>query len=78
MLNLDALTVTGKSVGENIAAAQSTLPDVIRSKNSPVSEEGGVYVLKGNFVESAVTRATGMAREFWKFSRFWDPLWAWV
>ncbi len=68
LLNLDALTVTGKSVGENIATAQSTLPDVIRSKDSPVSEEGGVYVLKGNFAESAVTRATGMAREFWKFN----------
>jgi dihydroxy-acid dehydratase len=33
-----------------------------------VNAEGGVYVLKGNFAESAVTRATGMQREFWKFS----------
>ena len=60
LLHLDALTVTGKTVGENIKSAESRNADVIRPKSSAVNEEGGVYVLKGNFAESAVTRATGM------------------
>jgi dihydroxy-acid dehydratase len=67
-LHLDALTVTGKTVGENIESAGTRNPEVIRRPDSPVNAEGGVYVLRGNFAESAVTRATGMQREFWKFS----------
>ena len=47
-LDLDCLTVTGKTVGENIEGAKVYLPDVIHSLNDPVYAEGATAVLKGN------------------------------
>ena len=47
-LNLDCLTVNGKTVGENIAGAEVFSDDVIRPLDNPVYAEGSVAVLKGN------------------------------
>jgi dihydroxy-acid dehydratase len=47
-LNLSCITVTGKTVGENIEGAKVHLPDVIHSLNDPVYAEGATAVLKGN------------------------------
>ena len=47
-LNLDARTVTGKTLGENIAGAEVYNADVIRSLDNPVSSEVGTAVLTGN------------------------------
>ena len=47
-LDLRCLTVTGKSVGENIEGAKVHLADVIHSLNDPVYAEGATAVLKGN------------------------------
>jgi dihydroxy-acid dehydratase len=47
-LDLSCLTVTGRSVGENIEGARVHLPEVIRSLNDPVYPEGATAVLKGN------------------------------
>jgi dihydroxy-acid dehydratase len=47
-LDLSCITVTGKSVGDNIAGAEVYLPDVIRSLNNPVSSAEATAVLKGN------------------------------
>ena len=47
-LDLSCLTVTGKTVGENIAGAKVHLPDVIHSLNDPIYAEGATAVLKGN------------------------------
>ncbi len=47
-LDLTCLTVTGKSVAENIEGAKVHLPDVIHSLNDPVYAEGATAVLKGN------------------------------
>ena len=47
-LDLSCLTVTGKSVGDNIAGAEVYLPDVIRSLNNPVSSAEATAVLTGN------------------------------
>jgi dihydroxy-acid dehydratase len=66
-LNLDVMTVTGKTLGENLETAEIHNPEVIRPLDKPVDKQGGIYVLKGNFAESAVTRATGMKRDFWEF-----------
>src|SRR5689334_23463259 len=41
-------TVTGKTVGDNIAGAKVYQPDIIRSLNDPVYAEGATAVLKGN------------------------------
>ena len=48
LLNLDCLTVTGKTVGENIANCINRDPEVIRPIDNPYSETGGIAVLKGN------------------------------
>jgi dihydroxy-acid dehydratase len=47
-LHLDAMTVTGKTLGENIAAAEVHNDDVIRSVRNPIYAEGALAVLKGN------------------------------
>ena len=47
-LHLDALTVTGATVGENIAGAEVYNEDVIRSIDNPIYAEGALAVLKGN------------------------------
>ncbi len=48
VLDLDARTVTGKSLGENIQGAEVYKPDVIKSLNDPVSRDGATAVLTGN------------------------------
>ncbi len=47
-LDLSCLTVTGKSVGENIAGAEIFLPEVIHTLADPIYGEGATAVLKGN------------------------------
>jgi dihydroxy-acid dehydratase len=47
-LHLDALTVTGKTLGENIANAEVYNDDVIRPLSNPIYAEGALAVLKGN------------------------------
>jgi len=47
-IELDALTVTGKTVGENIATAKVLDHEVIRKYETPYSETGGLAVLWGN------------------------------
>jgi dihydroxy-acid dehydratase len=47
-LDLSCLTVTGKSLGDNIDGAKVHLPDVIHGLNDPVYGEGATAVLKGN------------------------------
>ena len=47
-LHTDCLTVTGKTVGENIAGAKIKNEEIIHTIERPVSKEGGIAVLKGN------------------------------
>ena len=48
LLELDCITVTGKTVGENIADCVNLDPEVIRTIDNPYSETGGIAVLRGN------------------------------
>ena len=48
LLNLDCITVTGKTVGENIEGCMNFNHDVIRPVENPYSETGGIAVLRGN------------------------------
>ena len=48
LLNLDCITVTGKTVGENIEGCINLNHDVIRPVDNPYSETGGIAVLRGN------------------------------
>src|SRR5260221_12052851 len=47
-LHLDAMTVTGKTLGENIAGAEVYHDDVIRTVKDPIYAERALAVLKGN------------------------------
>lgn len=47
-LHLDALTVTGRSLGDNIAGAQVYNDDVIRTQETALYKEGALAVLRGN------------------------------
>ncbi len=51
VLHLDALTVTGRSLGENTEDAPRYNADVIAEMKEPVQEEAGIAVLKGNLCE---------------------------
>jgi len=48
MLDLTAMTVTGRTLGDNIASAKVNLDDVIRPLSNPISSEPGLAVLRGN------------------------------
>jgi len=48
LLHLDALTVTGKTMGENIKGIENFNRDVIRSKDKALVASGGIAVLRGN------------------------------
>jgi len=61
-LHLNAVTVTGQTVKENIANAVVLNADVIRPRDNPVHPEGGIAVLKGNLApEGAVVKATAIS-----------------
>ena len=48
MLHMDALTVTGRTLGENVAGAVCHNPKVIGTPDNPVQSEAGLAVLRGN------------------------------
>ena len=47
-MHLDALTVNGRSLGENLEDVEVYNPDVIRSLDNPVKQAGGTAVLRGS------------------------------
>jgi dihydroxy-acid dehydratase len=58
-LNLGCLTVTGETLGENVANAEIYNADVIRSLDQPVLESGGLAILYGNLAPNgAVIKAS--------------------
>ena len=62
LLNLDCMTVTGKTVGENIANCPVLDHSVIRSVDDPFSETGGIAVLRGNLApDGAVVKRSAVA-----------------
>lgn len=64
LLNLDCITVTGKTVGENIANVVNKDPEVIRPIDNPYSQTGGIAVLKGNLApDSGVVKRSAVAPE---------------
>jgi len=48
VIHLDSLTVTGKTVGDNVKGVKVKNRDVIRSVEDPYSKEGGIAILRGN------------------------------
>jgi len=64
LLDLDCLTVTGKTVKENIAGCINRNPEVIRPIENPYSETGGIAVLRGNLApEGSVVKRSAVLPE---------------
>ena len=64
LLHTDCITVTGKTVGENIAMCENKNPEVIRPVENPYSKTGGIAVLRGNLApDSCVVKRSAVAEE---------------
>ncbi len=67
LLDTSCMTVTGKTVGENIANAKNLNTSVIRPIESPFSETGGIAVLRGNLApDGSVVKRSAVASEMLK------------
>ncbi len=67
LLNLDCMTVTGKTVGENIKGCVNLNPEVIRPAENPYSKTGGIAILRGNLApDSCVVKRSAVAPEMLK------------
>ena len=67
LLNLNCMTVTGRTVGENIKDCVNKNPEVIRPVENPYSQTGGIAILKGNLApDSAVVKRSAVAPEMLK------------
>ena len=68
-LRLDCLTVSGRTIGENIAGAKVFNDDVIRSTKNPIYAEGSLAVLRGNLApDGCVIKPAAMDQRFLKHS----------
>ncbi len=64
LINLDCMTVTGKTVGENIANCINKDTETIRPIDNPYSETGGIAVLRGNLApDYCVVKRSAVAPE---------------
>ena len=62
----DALTINGKTMGDNVKRAKVTNADVIRPYAKPMVKTAGFKVLKGNLFDSAIMKASVISDEFRK------------
>jgi dihydroxy-acid dehydratase len=67
LLNLECLTVSGRTLGENLNGARIYHEDVIRRRDNPIKGSGGIVVLKGNLAPNgAVIKASAASPELLK------------
>ena len=67
LLYTDLITVTGKTVGENIAGHEILNKEVIRPLDNPYSQTGGLAILKGNIApDSGVVKRSAVVPEMMK------------
>ena len=67
LLHLEALTISGKTIGEAIEGAEVFGEDIIVSREKPLAVEGGIAVLKGNLApDGCVIKHTAMEPRFLK------------
>jgi dihydroxy-acid dehydratase len=60
----DALTVNGKTMGENCKSATVPDSDVIRTYDKPLVKDAGFIVLRGNLFDSAIMKTSVISKEF--------------
>jgi len=59
-----AMTVNGRSIGENCEGVTTDLPDVIKTYDQPMKEKAGFINLKGNLFDSAIMKTSVISDEF--------------
>jgi dihydroxy-acid dehydratase len=60
----DAITVNGKTMGENVAKATASDPDVVRTFEKPLVKDAGFKVLSGTLFDSAIMKMSVISKEF--------------
>jgi len=69
LLNGDAMTVSGKTVSENVSTAETINREIIKTMAEPWSKEGGLAVLKGNLApNTAITKPAAIVPEMQTFT----------
>jgi len=69
LLNGDAMTVSGKTVSENVSTAETINREIIKTMAEPWSKEGGLAVLKGNLApNTAITKPAAIVPEMHTFT----------
>ncbi len=63
-IHAEALTINGKTVGENARDAKAANPDVIRPYDRPLKAHAGFKVLKGNLFDSAIMKISVISDDF--------------
>jgi dihydroxy-acid dehydratase len=63
-IHADALTINGRTIGENVAAAKSQDADVIRPYGQPLKPAAGFKMLSGNLFDSAIMKLSVISDEF--------------
>jgi len=63
-IHADALTINGRTMGENVANAKSQDADVIRPYGKPMKASAGFKVLRGNLFDSAIMKVSVISDEF--------------
>ena len=63
-LNADALTINGKSMGDNVKRAVIQDADVIRTYKKPLKQKAGFKVLSGNLFDSAIMKTSVISDDF--------------
>lgn len=66
LLHGDALTVTGRTVAENLEGRRSADTDVVKTVAQPMREKAGFLVLKGNLFDSALMKTSVISPDFQK------------
>lgn len=64
LINEGALTVNGKTMGDNCRGAEIVLPDVIKTFDAPMKTDAGFLVLTGNLFSTAIMKLSVISPEF--------------
>ena len=65
-LHADAMTINGKTIGENVKRAKIADPNVIKTYGKPMKKQAGFKVLKGNLFDSAIMKTSVISEDFRK------------
>ncbi|MBS4023987.1 MAG: dihydroxy-acid dehydratase, partial [Dethiobacter sp.] len=63
------MTATGKTMGENIAKAETANSEIIKTLSNPINSEGGLAVLRGNLApDTAISKPAAIHPSMWLFT----------